>query len=505
MVVLPKPQVRNQIYVTGLPSYLSLQTIAMYFEQIGEIGKDKKGEEKKIYLYRNKEGCFNGSCKISYMKGSSAKEAVLKLNGQEYKGTGCYLEVSIAVDMQRNRSMSKKLDICDSDWICNNCDVSGIQAINFEWQDICYYCNQRRSPNNPNYCMNMNLQDYAPSEKILKEDFSDNTDFKSCIKNHQDTHRTQSLKEISEMADDSNFIEKIENELEDELSNYFLNFKMFKELVPIKVSIEVTRNKSSYSNSNVKNISVNLKLSEDIKGLAVTDHHESNHVSLEDETDEEITEVPVVKSLIKSIDLTEEDVNKGSDDSCDSSSDDESLNSSVDPDIQRYIETISPEPVGKDNKNRKRCPQSMLTSAKVPKDDLVANSCISISKETFSVDPEDENKLRKTFSMDEDIEILKNVIEILPGKSLANLELPDFMLRRLSVSMSRPELSISKRWKHSLRVWLIQYYSKNNKIWKKFAKQASLKRRKDISTYFHKLLKKHSLSIDVMNATRKQI
>merc|ERR1712154_395766 len=104
----------------------------------------------------------------------------------------------------------------------------------------------------------------------------------------------------------------------------------------------------------------------------------------------------------------------------------------------------------------------MLTSAKVPKDDLVANSCISISKETFSVDPEDE-----------DIEILKNVIEILPGKSLANLELPDFMLRRLSVSMSRPELSISKRWKHSLRVWLIQYYSKNNKIWKKFAKQAS--------------------------------
>ena len=124
------------------------------------------------------------------------------------------------------------------------------------------------------------------------------------------------------------------------------------------------------------------------------------------------------------------------------SSDDESLNSSVDPDIQRYIETISPEPVGKDNKKRKRCPQSMLTSAKVPKDDLVANSCISISKETFSVDPEDENKLRKTFSMDEDIEILKNVIEILPGKSLANLELPDFMLRRLSVSMSRPELSI---------------------------------------------------------------
>ena len=113
-------------------------------------------------------------------------------------------------------------------------------------------------------------------------------------------------------------------------------------------------------------------------------------------------------------------------------------------------------------------------------------------------------KNKKKFTLDEDKEILNKVIEILPGKSLANLELTEEVLQPLTVILSRCESSINSRWKFSLRVWLVQYYSKTNKSWKKFTKKASAERRQKVSQFFHNLVKKNNINFEVMNATLKR-
>lgn len=114
------------------------------------------------------------------------------------------------------------------------------------------------------------------------------------------------------------------------------------------------------------------------------------------------------------------------------------------------------------------------------------------------------DKVKKNFTLEQDKEILGKVIELLPGKSLPDLELPDPILKLLSLKLSRCEISIQQRWKYSLRAWLVQFYAKTHRSWSKnLSKKASVQRRKDVSVYFNKLVKKNSLNIEVMNATVK--
>ena len=103
---------------------------------------------------------------------------------------------------------------------------------------------------------------------------------------------------------------------------------------------------------------------------------------------------------------------------------------------------------------------------------------------------------------EEDQEILKQVVEVLPGRSLARLELSNQVLKVISNSLPRCEASISSRWRYSLRTWLIQHYSKNNKSWNNLGK-ASVNRRKDVANYFNKLIKKKGIMIGDMNASMK--
>ena len=140
--------------------------------------------------------------------------------------------------------------------------------------------------------------------------------------------------------------------------------------------------------------------------------------------------------------------------------------------------------------------------------DVIAK-VVNSSRSNISVDnasnpetaKESSDKGRKKFTLDEDKEILDKIIEVLPGRSLASLELSNQALKSLSASLSRCESSISSRWKYSLRAWLIEYYSKSNKSWANLAK-SSFQRRKDVATYFQKLKKKKGLMIEVMNATK---
>ena len=61
----------------------------------------------------------------------------------------------------------------------------------------------------------------------------------------------------------------------------------------------------------------------------------------------------------------------------------------------------------------------------------------------------------------------------------------------------------SNRWKFSLRVWLVEYYSKNTKSWKKFTKGASIKRREDVTSFFNQLVVKHNVAVDVLMLQQK--
>jgi len=491
----PNPQIRNKIYVRGLPSYLSFKSLVSYFEKIGTIETTRKDGEKKVFLYQDKEGGFNGCCKVTYLRSRAAKEAVQKLNGQEFKNTGCLLEVSIGLDMQGRSQVAY-----NSDWICDKCGESDIEAINFEWQDVCYHCKRRRSPN-AETVGSKRMQKDDSCQTIYDENLEVNdSGIETSIKTDPGTGSEQStLDEAFERTPDDNFI----GELEDGLSNYFMNYNFFKNLLPLQITINVCRN--FQAESKTKPISVNLKIHDDLKVVAFP---EPDCIEIIDERESEaiVEEVSALDQPINSFDKIQEDVTRNS--SYDSSSDDDSSISSVDSDIQRQIDAASPDPIDKGNKKRSGSPEaeSLHTAAKVPKTDLTATTSAKSSRESviyITADTEEESKSGKSFSLDEDKEILKKVIEVLPGKSLANLELPDEVLRILSVRISRAAISISQRWKHSLRTWLVQYYSKNTKSWKNFSKQASLKRREDISSFFHKLVQKSNLSVEVMIATKK--
>ena len=115
----------------------------------------------------------------------------------------------------------------------------------------------------------------------------------------------------------------------------------------------------------------------------------------------------------------------------------------------------------------------------------------------------DSENGKKKFTLEQDKEILDKVVILLPGKSLANLELSQNVLDCLSIKLNRSPSSIQQRWKYSLRTWLVQFFSKNHKSWSKnLSVKASVERRKQVVKYFNKLSKKNRLKIEVMNATK---
>jgi len=542
--------------VRGLPNYLSIKTIVAYFEKMGTVSTNPKGD-KNVHLFKDKDGAFNGCCNIIFVGSRSARDAVLKLDEKEYKKTGCLIKVSIGRDFR-----GRPQKVCETDWSCKNCTEKGLEAINFYWQDNCYFCQQRKSPVVEVLGSQMVLKKDDPSQNNVDVKAND-SGFESYIQIDQDGSET-TKKKLGRRSQDAHVIKNMQEELADELSNYFLNYKLLEGLFPLKVVIKVSRNEETESKPLEKPVSVDLQLNDDFKVVDLQALYESKIVKIE-KTQNEIKEEFLVKpekeevsaqpptnknegnvlrnpfsdSSESSFDEAEElsvvkkppiksnndnarqDSSDSSDDetplvknpifnkdkvhqiSSSESSDDEGSVDSVDSDIQRYIEAASPEPVAKGTK-RKSTPESSMATSKVPRADLnAASTSTSTTSSSSTAATGNSDTSRKAFSLDQDKEILQKVIEVLPGKSMASLELPDDVLHTLSTSIKRTSVSISNRWKFSLRVWLVEYYSKNTKSWKKFTKGASIKRREDVTSFFNQLVVKHNVAVDVLMLQQK--
>ena len=68
-------QFRNQVYVTGLPCYLHPTRIEKYFERIGKIKVNKKGDKmvKLFFRDREKRTNFEGRCTVTYEDAANAQ------------------------------------------------------------------------------------------------------------------------------------------------------------------------------------------------------------------------------------------------------------------------------------------------------------------------------------------------------------------------------------------------------------------------------------------------
>ena len=93
------------------------------------------------------------------------------------------------------------------------------------------------------------------SQMVLKKDdpSQNNVDvkandsgFESYIQIDQDGSET-TKKKLGRRSQDAHVIKNMQEELADELSNYFLNYKLLEGLFPLKVVIKVSRNEETES------------------------------------------------------------------------------------------------------------------------------------------------------------------------------------------------------------------------------------------------------------------
>jgi len=242
-------------------------------------------------------------------------------------------------------------------------------------------------------------------------------------------------------------ISEIENELEDVLLNTFLNHEIFVGNIPLDIKITVAKRIKSEKNSKDKEINVSLNLSSDIFDYEKENREDSLKINQNVNEREEL----------------------------------------FDEQRQHDIDTIACKPVPYDDADE--------TKIKV----------VNLTHEVLKTEAIESipDKGKKKFTIEQDKEILNIVVALLPGKSLANFELNEDMLKLLSKKLFRSTSSVHQRWKYSLRTWLIQYFSKNHRSWSKnLSVKASVDRRKQIVKYFKKLAKKKSLKFEVLNVTQ---
>ena len=237
-------------------------------------------------------------------------------------------------------------------------------------------------------------------------------------------------------------IAEIEHELEDVLLNTILNHEVFVRNIPLNIEITVTKKIKTEVDSQNKEINVKLHLDPDIRHNLTID----KKGVIQD--GEEIKEV--LSSQKEYFEKAERRVSK-----------------------QAESTAVELKPRIQDSETNVGTPDNVAL------------------------------KQVKKFTLEQDKEILDKVVVLLPGKSLANLELSEDVLNFLSVKFARSPSSIQQRWKYSLRTWLVQFFSKNHRSWSKnLSAKASVERRKQIVKYFNKLVKKNTLKIEVMNATK---
>ena len=513
----PRRQSRRTVRVRGLPRNLSRDDIRKYFEVTGRINyvfrervdKDSSGNDQ-----------FSGACRITYEEAEAAREAVRGFDGRKFS----YRHVMTVRMAVSSHSSSEDQTILPSDWVCQTCSSQEFKIVNFHWQEICFSCGKERGKNvqktsahhtkeayRDEYIEEEEEQETKPNishhvtpvleveeEQIIPPSLEKNIE-KGKIEETSDQKCLPSLdreieREEMEEKNDQICLPSLEEELEDVLLNTFMNHRAFSESVPLLINISVGKAiKAEPSSNRSKLISVNLSVTEELLNKTENNRPQQQDESMQTET------LDVDEAAEPEFEQNE---------AIEVSNDEEVLD--FDKENERDVVTE------KQTKQRKTVFSSyeddfMLTAISESDgrvntkeiSDVLNISHADIVKRIQTLESGlDQGK--KKFTLAQDKEIIDKVIEVLPGKSLPTLEIPDQVLKVLSQTMSRTESSVSARWKGKLRLWLIQYYNNNKRSWKDFSVKASQKRREDIAKYFNKQAKKSGLSLDLMNVKRKK-
>ena len=510
-------QSRRAVRVRGLPRHLSCDDIRKYFEVTGRIK----------YMFRekvDKNDQFSGACRITYEEEKGAREAVLGFDGRKFS----YGHVmSLRMDVSGHANTGSQT-IAPSDWVCQACSARDFSIVNFDWQSYCFSCGQERGKNGQQSTSNITTKvktaqissnnttevraaqissnnktvARAAQDEYIEEEEQEEQDSKLNIPQdvtplpvieRNDQRSLPSLeREEMEEENDQICLPSLEEELEDVLLNTFMNHRAFSESVPLRINISVGKAiKIEPQNTRSKSIYVNLSVTDDLINKTEHSHPQQQEESIETET----------------LDIDEREEAE-QEEAVEVSDDDEGL----DVDKENEIHVIIEKPSKQRKKKFSSYEDDVMWTAINEADGKVDTKKISDDLNISHVDIVKRIQTletgldpgKKKFTLAQDKEIIDKVVEVLPGKSLPTLEIPDQVLKVLSLTMSRTESSVSARWKGKLRLWLIQYYNKNKRSWKDFSVKASLKRREDISKYFHKQAKKNGLTLDAMNVKRKK-
>ena len=434
--------------------------VKKYFQTCGVIN----------YVFR--EGMtdhgFNGTCRITYKEENGARKAVLGFHNRKFS-YGHIMSVTMALD-----SITRKKTVRPGDWVCPSCSHQDFDCINFDWQQRCFSCSgQRPLGQVQGSGIKVEREEEEPETNIMIEENEDDDDSEEEDDEDEEEKEEYKVNELNERIPAAKETEApwrdLEVELEDVLLNTFMNHSAFSDNLPLRINISVSRPvRGSEPKSEYLNVS--LRVDDEMITRRLKENLSSNETTDSvGRVQNESTNLPIIR------------VN---------------TNAAAD-EIRNPINIQNDETIDNDKENDA-----------IGENNSEARKIVLSSQEDEAVVKRIETlqKGKRKFTYDEDKEIINRVMEILPGRSLQTLELPDQVLSDLSEKLSRSESSVCMRWRWKLRKWLVQYYSQNKQSWKQLTAKACQKRREDISRYFKLQAKKKGLAYHglMMNVKEKK-
>jgi len=483
-------QSRRVVTVRGLPSHLSRDDIEKYFQTCGVIS----------YVFREGMAGFKGTCRITYKEESGARNAVLRFHKRKFS-YGHIMSVSMAVG--RNHSTIRRETARPGDWVCTACSHHDFDCINFDWQQQCFSCGGQRPAQVLANTIKEEQEERVPDTNIeMEEDDDDDDEEEEEVEATEKEYKVEDPGEIIPPAAKQAEApwRDPELEMEDVLLNTFMNHSAFSDNLPLQVNIKVSRpGRGSELDRQSKYLHVSLSINDEMISQRLKENFSfSENADIVDPIASTSTNLPDLRVRANAV---EEEPRNPTD-----VQNDETIDCNKENDV-----------IGERNvKSRKTVFSSY-------EDDYILKAIRDGKKDTKEISEKLKishgavvkriqtlqkglEKGKKKFTYNQDKEIIDKVIEILPGKSLQTLDIPEEILSVLSVAVSRSESSVSARWRGKLRKWLVQFYSHNRNSWKQLRSKACQKRREDISRYFKLQAKKKGLTYHglMMNVEKKK-
>jgi len=87
----------DTIFIQGLPKSATASSIGSFFKQLGVIKKDKRTNEDKVWVYKDKSGQSKGEATVTFEDEDTANASIKWHNGKEFEpGCRSVMEISIA-------------------------------------------------------------------------------------------------------------------------------------------------------------------------------------------------------------------------------------------------------------------------------------------------------------------------------------------------------------------------------------------------------------------------